>query len=284
MLGSIAGDIAGSPWEGGSGRPPRQFTLFGEDCVFTDDTVLTIAVADSILTGTDLSTSLRAWTLRYPCRGYGGGFIEWAHNPEKKAYGSAMNGAAMRVAAVGWLSASREECLLEAKRTAEVTHDHPDGIMGAQAIALAIWLARHNTAPALIRKELATFTGYDLSPSVTKLRNRGFGASTWASDSVPVALLCALDSVSWLDAVRDVVSIGGDCDTTACMAGGVAEAIHGLPPAFAKVALRYLPSEMYQVVREVYARANSPYPWEVSINPGKRALTWYREWAKLSKT
>lgn len=260
MLGSIAGDLAGSPWEGGAGCSVEKFTLFGEDCIFTDDSVLSVAIADALTTGAPIADSLRAWTKRYPGRGYGGGFIDWAQTPDKPAYGSAMNGGAMRVAAVGWLAKSQEDCWSMARATAEVTHSHPDGILGAQAIALGIWLARQGRPADAIRDTVGQLTGYDLSSSVSDLRS-GYGASTWASDSVPIAIVCALESKSWLDAVRNAVSIGGDCDTTGCMAGGIAEALHGVPSFIARAATQRIPSEMVQVVQRVYSQASHPLPW-----------------------
>lgn len=260
MLGSIAGDIAGSPWEGGDGCTPNAFSLFGEDCVFTDDTVLSVAIADALTTGSPVADSLRTWTKRYPGRGYGGGFIDWAHTPDKPAYGSSMNGGAMRVASVGWLAKTEEECWSLAKLTAEVTHNHPDGSLGAQAIALAVWLARQQIPPLAIRDIVSQRTGYDLTASVSDLRG-GYGASTWANDSVPIAIVSALESKSWLDAVRNAVSIGGDCDTTGCMAGEIAEAMHGLPSFIASATVLRIPPEMVAVVQRVYTHANQPLPW-----------------------
>lgn len=260
MLGAVAGDIAGSPWEGGV-CSPEEFTLFNDTCVFTDDTVLSVAVAEALLYRKPVADTLREWTLDFPSRGYGGGFIDWAHTPGKPAYGSAMNGGAMRVAAVGWLARDISECLVEAKRTAEVTHNHPEGIQGAQAIALAIWLARQKTlSPTEIRGLLPRYVPYDLSASVHDLRG-GDGASTWAKDSVPIAIISALESRSWLEAVKNAVSIGGDCDTTACMAGGIAEALYGLPFETALKTITYLPSGMTKIIGEVYRRVGQPLPW-----------------------
>lgn len=272
MLGAIAGDIAGSPWEGGQ-CPAKEFTLFGGDCVFTDDSVCSIAVAQALLDEVPFDDALRSWVKRYPSRGYGGGFIDWASDPERGPYDSFGNGGAMRVAAVGWLARSVGECLSMAEASATVTHSHAEGVEGAKAIALAVWMARQGATPAKIRRELSWHTSYDLSATIDELR-AGMEASTRAIDSVPIALVCAMESGSWRDAVRNVASVGGDCDTTACMAGAVAEARFGLPGEVARAALTYLPPEMVGVVARVYAKAGHPLPWLAKPSLRARVFGW----------
>lgn len=146
MLGSIAGDIVGSPWEGGK-CDPSQFTIFSHSCILTDDSVCTIAVADAFLNNLDLAKTLKKYVKSYPNMGYGGSFIDWAHSYDKPAYNSFSNGGAMRVASIGYLAESEAQVLLWAKQSAEITHNHEEGIKGAQAIALAIFLAKNGMPP-----------------------------------------------------------------------------------------------------------------------------------------
>jgi ADP-ribosylglycohydrolase len=169
MLGAIAGDIIGSIYEAAPIKT-RRFPLFGAGVAFTDDTVCTVAIADALMSGGDPAHYLRTYVRRYPGRGYGGMFVRWAHESDMPAYGSWGNGAAMRVSAIAHLAADEAEALTTAARSAELSHDHPDAIAGAQATVLATWLARRGAAPALIRSEIAARFGYDLNQSVDQIR------------------------------------------------------------------------------------------------------------------
>lgn len=229
MLGDIAGDIIGSRFEGHP-APPAGFELFHDDCRFTDDTVCTLAIAAALMTGDDFATTLRAFVRRYPDAGYGGMFWRWALADDAPAYGSWGNGAPMRVASVGWWAATEAEALDLAARQAAVSHDHPDAVAAAQAVALAILLLRQGDTPAAVRDRLSARFGYDLRPE-TALRQGGFDVS--AAGTVPPALVAALGAAGWEDAVRTAVCLGGDTDTLACITGAVAEAIHGVPGAIA---------------------------------------------------
>jgi ADP-ribosylglycohydrolase len=250
MLGAIAGDIIGSIYEAVPIKTKR-FPLFGAGITFTDDTVCTVAIADALMSGGDLARCLRAYVRRYPGRGYGGMFVRWAHEPGMPAYGSWGNGAAMRVSAIAPLAAEEAEALATAARTAELSHDHPDAVAGAQATVLAAWLARRGAASALIRSEIAGRFGYDLNQSVEQIR-------TWykfdisCKGTVPPAIVCALEADGYEDAIRNAISLGGDSDTLACITGGIAEALHGLPAEVAEQARGYLDPDLLRVVERFY--------------------------------
>jgi len=244
MLGAIAGDIVGSRFEG-EPAPKRNFALFHAHCRFTDDTVCTLAIADALLGDRDFAGSLRAFVRVHPQRGYGGMFLNWAFADDAPAYGSWGNGAPMRVAAVGWLARDEAEALDWAEAQAVVTHNHPDAVAGAQAIALAILLARSGVPRAELRQRITSDFGYDLTPEQA-LTGGGFDVS--AAGTVPPALTAALEEDSWEAAVRTVICLGGDTDTLACIAGSVAEAIHGLPDDIADKARRHLTPDLTDVV------------------------------------
>jgi len=229
MLGAIAGDIIGSVYEGHRIKT-KDFPLFQPRCHFTDDSVLTIAVAQAILEGGDYLRAIRELGRRYPHAGYGGAFKAWLRAEQPLPYNSWGNGAAMRVSPVGWAFDSVDDVLREAARTAEVTHNHPEGIKGAQATALAVHLARKGQGKEAIRQEIAGRFGYDLARTVDGIRP-GYGFDVSCQGTVPEALIAFFDSTSYEDAVRNAISLGGDSDTLACIAGGVAEAFYGPLPA-----------------------------------------------------
>jgi len=243
MLGAIAGDIIGSRFEGQPG-PARDFQLFHPACRFTDDSVCTVAVADALLGDRDFAASLRAFVRRHPGRGYGGMFLAWALADDAPAYGSWGNGAPMRTAAVGWLARDEAEALELAAAQAAVSHDHPDAVTAAQAVALAILLARAGQPPEALRRRLRDF-GYDLAPE-RALAQGGFDIS--AAGTAPPALAAALAADDWEGAVRTAVCLGGDTDTLACITGALAEALHGLPPAVAAAARAYLTADLRAVL------------------------------------
>lgn len=247
MLGAIAGDVIGSVYER---RPVKttDFPLFGKNNRFTDDTVLTVAVAQAILEEVDYATALQSFARRYPNAGYGGSFIKWIFEPDPQPYNSWGNGSAMRVSPVGFAFDDVETVLAEARRSAEVSHNHPEGIKGAQATALSIYLARREEDKAAIRREITERFGYDLQRSVEEIRP-SYRFDVSCQGSVPEAIVSFLDSENYEDAVRKAISLGGDSDTLACIAGGVAQAFYGPIPAHVEERVRaILPADLLDVV------------------------------------
>lgn len=259
MLGSIAGDIIGQPYEGMRHNIRTvDFALFIPHSHFTDDSVLTLAIADAILSGKPYGEKLQEYHRYYPHAGYGGGFKHWARSGATEPYNSFGNGSAMRVGPVGWAFDSLEEVLEQAKRSAEVTHNHPEGIKGAQAVAAAIYLARMGNDKEKIRAFLEDGFGYDLSESIDSLR-------TWyaldydplyisCQKSVPPAIIAFLDSDGFEDAIRKVISIGGDSDTLACITGSIAEAQYGVPNSLRDEVLSRLDERLSMVLLEFEER------------------------------
>ena len=246
MIGAIAGDIIGSVYEFGRTKS-KDFPLFGPGSVFTDDSVLTVAVAEAILTGGDYRKAVLDFGRRYPDAGYGGLFADWLRSPDPKPYNSWGNGSAMRVSPVGFAFESVEDVLREAQRSAEFTHDHPEGIKGAQATALAIFLARTEWDKDLIRTEITERFGYNLVRSVEDIRP-GYGFDESCQRTVPEAIIAFLDSASYEDAIRNAVSLGGDSDTLACITGGIAEAYYGAVPAVIMEQVKgILPADLWKV-------------------------------------
>ena len=241
MWGAVIGDIAGSRFEGSRGGP-KDFDLFHRHCSYTDDTVCTTGVADIILNNRKPDSTLQDWCRRHPGRGYGGFFRKWIASADPMPYGSFGNGAAMRVAPVALLYRQRplEEALAASDRVTEITHDHPEGIKGARAVTEAIWLALRGDGAEVLRREITNHYAYDLERSLGAIRpSHRFDVT--CQGTVPTALICALESTSLEDAVRNAVSLGGDTDTLAAIAGAVGEALHGLPEGLVQTAKeRYL--------------------------------------------
>lgn len=228
MIGAIAGDIIGSVYEGFPIKT-TEFELFTSNSRFTDDTVLTVAVADCILNGKDYAKTFKEYGRLYPNAGYGGMFRHWLRSDGLGPYNSFGNGSAMRVNPVGFAFDTLEKVLSEAKRSAEVTHNHPEGIKGAQAVAGAIFLARNHETKEEIKKYIESRFGYDLSQTLEEIRpNYSFDET--CQGSVPQAIISFLESGSYEDAIRKAISLGGDSDTLACMTGGIAEAFYGGVP------------------------------------------------------
>ncbi len=224
MLGAIIGDIIGSVYEW-SPTKTTAFPLFSPDSRFTDDTVLTVAVADAVLYQKDYARTIWEYGRKYPRAGYGRSFKGWLKGRDLLPYGSYGNGSAMRVSPVGFAFDSTDEVLLEAARTAEVTHNHPEGIKGAQAAALAILLARQGNNKMEIKKQIESRFAYDLSRTLDEIRpDYGFDVS--CQGSVPEAIIAFLESLNYEDAIRQAISLGGDSDTMACIAGGIAQAFY----------------------------------------------------------
>jgi ADP-ribosylglycohydrolase len=234
MLGAIAGDIIGSVYEGKkrwlAERTADFQPLFSPKARFTDDTILTVAVADSLLNGRDLVVLLKDYFARYPGAGFGGDFKAWAASDESEPYGSWGNGSAMRVSPVAWAFDTLAEVLHAAKDTARVTHNHPEGIKGAQATAAAIFLARTGTTKWELRDELERRFHYNLSFTLDEIRP-SYGFDSSCQGTVPQAIVAFLEASDFESAVRLAVSLGGDSDTLACIAGSIAAAFYGGVPA-----------------------------------------------------
>jgi len=253
MLGAIAGDIAGSAYEGGPTKR-KDVPLFGPLATFTDDTVLTVAVADALLGDRDYGRALRTYTRRHPLRGYGGHFLRWAVASGMGPYNSFGNGSAMRVSPVAWAFDSQDDVLRQAARTAECTHNHPEGIKGAKAAAVCILLARTGHTKKEIREYIASTFAYDLSRTIAEIRP-GYRFDVTCQGSVPEAIIAFLESEDYEDAVRNAVSLGGDSDTQACITGGIAEAFYGgVPDDIKDRALAMLPDELRSVTLAFMAR------------------------------
>lgn len=247
MLGAIAGDVIGSVFEG-SGLKIKEFPLFSPKNIYTDDTVLTVAVASTILNQGDYADSLRTFGRRHPGRGYGGYFQRWLGDDLLGPYNSWGNGSAMRVCPVGWAFDSAEQVLVEAKRSAAVTHSHPEGVRGAQAVALSVYLARRGAEKIEIRQEISTHFGYDLTRTVDEVRSV-YSFDVSCQGSVPESIICFLDSDDFESSVRLAISLGGDADTMACIAGGIAEAYYGGVPQSVELSVReLLASDLLEVV------------------------------------
>ena len=280
MIGAVAGDIVGSIYEF-RGIKTKDFPLFGENCTFTDDTVMTCAVADAIMNGgqkRDFVRSMKKYGRMYPHAGYGRIFSDWLLEESGEPYGSFGNGSAMRVSPCAWLSdcetAARTggipgEVRLLARRSAEVTHNHPAGVRGALAVADAVFLARFyfggwhfageegaaqppdTTGPSewkrRIKEHIEREYGYDLSRTLDEIRP-GYSFDATCRNSVPEAVTAFLESTDFEDAVRNAVSLGGDADTLAAIAGSIAEAAYGVPEEIRERAWSYLDEPLREVL------------------------------------
>jgi len=253
MLGAIAGDMIGVPWES-SGEKRHDFPLFTEYSRFSDDTVMTVAIASALLENRDYAPAMRAYGRRHIFAGFGKSFQDWLLHEELGPYESYGNGGAMRAGPIGFAAQSAEEALEEALRCASHTHNHPEGVKGAQAVALAVFLARTGVGKEGIRQELAARFGYDLDRTVGSIRP-GHTFDVAAARSVPEAIVCFLDAQDFEDAVRNAVSLGGDADTMACIAGVIAEAHWGgVPEAIEREVRGRLPEEFADVLDRFRAR------------------------------
>jgi ADP-ribosylglycohydrolase len=234
MLGAIAGDIIGSAHEWNRVES-RDFQLFTDRSRFTDDSVLTLAVAKAILDSSegespDYLTNVLAFARRWPDAGYGGSFRRWMYSDDPKPYNSWGNGSAMRVSPVGFLFNDERTVLEQAKRSAEISHDHAEGIKGAQSVALAIFLVRKGAEKDEIRSRIELDFGYDLARTVDEIQPH-YHFDVSCQGSVPEAIIAFLDSTDFESAIRNAVFLGGDADTQACIAGAIAEAFYGSVPS-----------------------------------------------------
>lgn len=241
MIGAIAGDIIGSVYEWDNIKT-KNFILFPDNCFFTDDTVLTVALADTILTGTPYEKNLRRFYQWYPDAGYGGSFHNWAQNTELGPYNSWGNGAAMRISPAGYAFDDLEETLTRAGEYTEITHNHPEGIKGGQATASAIFLARQGKTKEKIKEYIEDRFGYDLSRHVDEIRP-AYVFDVSSQGTVPQAIRSFLDSTNYEDAIRTAISLGGDSDTLACITGGIAQAFYGGVPG-------HIRDKVYELIDE----------------------------------
>jgi len=230
MLGAVIGDVIGSHYER-NGVKSKYFGLFPKEAHFTDDTVLSIAVAKSILDGESYLSNIVKFGRAYPDVGYGSSFWRWVEGDEHKPYNSWGNGSAMRVSAIGWAFDDEATLLQEAKKSAEVTHNHIEGIKGAKATALAIWMARQGQSKEAIKEAIEREFDYDLSRTLDAIRPE-YKFDVSCAGSVPESIICFLESDSFEDCIRNAISLGGDADTMAAIAGGIAEAYYQEIPQF----------------------------------------------------
>ncbi|MGF1458242.1 MAG: ADP-ribosylglycohydrolase family protein [Leptolyngbyaceae cyanobacterium] len=230
MLGAIAGDMIGSVYEFNN-RRRKDFPLFTAETTFTDDTILSVAVADVLLNGGSYAQAFKDYYWRYPnpSGSYGARFHQWAASPSLTPYNSWGNGSAMRVSPVGFAAETLADALTQAEATAAVTHNHPEGIKGAQATAAAIFLGRQGKSKAAIREYVSQTFGYDLQRTVDEIRPV-YTFNESCQGTVPEAIIAFLDAADFEDAIRNAVSLGGDSDTLTCITGGIAHGFYGTIP------------------------------------------------------
>lgn len=264
MLGAIFGDIVGSIFEFNNIKT-KEFPLISDSCDFTDDTVMTLAIAKAILKAkkndyseeeviNELVNCMRDLGNRYPYRGYGGMFYRWLCSSNPKPYNSFGNGSAMRVSSIGFLFETLEETQKYAELSAIVTHNHKEGIKGAKAVASAIYLARKGYLKDEIKRYIEDTYEYNLDNTIDYLRDHYYFNET-CQETVPEAIICFMESNSYEDAIRNAISIGGDSDTLACITGSIAEAFYGMPNEYKEIALNKLDDELrdiyYDFINEV---------------------------------
>ena len=265
MLGAMVGDIVGSIYEWNNIKT-KSFPLFAKGCCFTDDTVMTMAVAEALMQGgapEDYIEAMKRLGRQYPRAGYGGRFRQWIQSEESEPYNSWGNGSAMRVSPCGWnipLHLTREEGVKVAERLAEnsavVTHNHPEGVKGAQAVAVSILYMRHGKSDNSIeeykeylRRDIAAWYGYDMGRTLDEIRPT-YSFDVSCQGSVPEAIIAFLESNSFENAIRNAISIGGDSDTIAAITGSIAEAAYSIPDDVATKAMEHLDDNL----REIYQK------------------------------
>jgi len=249
MLGAIIGDIVGSSYEFGATKR-TDFELFTKNSRFTDDSVLTVAIADCLLNNKDYAKTVYEYGRKYPYAGYGGMFNSWLYSEDPSPYNSFGNGSAMRVSPIGFAFNTEDEVLYHAKMTAEFTHNHTEGIKGAMAVAIAIFWARQGKDKGFIRDYITKYFMYDLTEKLDDIRPN-YSFKVTCQESVPQAIIAFLESTDYEDAVRKAVSLGGDADTQACITGGIAQAFYKeIPFNMIKEALERLPAEFIEIINK----------------------------------
>lgn len=268
MIGSIIGDIVGSTYEFDNIKT-KEFPLFTEGSEFTDDSILTIATAHWLLQGGNVASYYSTYAAKYdnPMGGYGASFEKWVIQSQRMGdyapYNSCGNGSAMRVGPVGWAFDTKKEVMRHARLSAECTHNHPEGIKGAQAVALCVMMARQGASKQQIRNTVEHDFGYDLSLTIDELRpryswygldNKDDGVT--CQGSVPQAIRAFIDGQDFEDCLRNAISIGGDSDTIGCITGSIAEAFYGIPTPMREQAWTYLPDELRSIITAFEAKYN----------------------------
>jgi len=259
MLGAIAGDIIGSLHEFQGGKT-KEFPLFVAESTFTDDSVLTVAVADRLMNGFSYVDKFHEYTRAYPYRGYGAGFFHWVNAGNIEPYNSWGNGSAMRVSPVGYAFDTLEQVLQGARAGAEVTHNHTEGIRGAQAAAASTFLARREASEQEIRRTVESQFGNDLSRTTASIRPT-YKFNESCQETVPEAITAFLESEDYEDALRLAISLEGDADTLACITGGIAGAFYGIPQDIAASAWERLDDRLQDVVTQFCRTFRINAPW-----------------------
>lgn len=255
LMGAVCGDVIGSSYEFYKTKK-YDFQLFKPRSRFTDDTVCTVAVADSLLHDIPFDKSLQKWGLKYLSRGYGGSFRQWLTSENPMPYNSWGNGSAMRVSAAGAAAGSIEEALELAKKSAEVTHDHPEGIKGAQAVAAAVFMALHGSTKQEIKDFITQNIGYDLSRNYEDIKP-GYKFEVSCQKSVPESIICFLESTDYESAIRLAVSMGGDADTMGAIAGSIAAAFYKeINPSIFKGVAELLTDDIKEIIIEFSEKYN----------------------------
>ena len=263
MYVAILGDIIGSPYEFDRSGKTKDFPLFSPESRFTDDTVMTVAVADAFLScpsgasdeaiRQQLIRSMQHFGRLHPGIGYGARFFSWLMSEDPQPYGSWGNGSAMRVSSAGWLFDDLDTVLNMARLSADVSHDHPEAIKGAQATAAAVFLARTGNSKEEIKAYIESAFGYDLSRTCDEIRP-GYRHDVSCRGTVPEAITAFLEGTDFEDVIRTAVSLGGDCDTLTCIAGSLAEAFYGVPDELKQTCRQYLSADLAEVLQTFEAR------------------------------
>ena len=263
MFGAILGDIIGSPYEFDCGNKSKEFPLFISKCEYTDDTVMTIAVADALMTvqSDDSDDAIRAklvermqhWGKTDPDAGYGSRFYWWIKEKDPQPYNSFGNGSAMRVSSVAWLYDDLDTVRKMARLSADVTHNHPEGIKGAESVAAAIFMARTGSSKEEIKAYICSEFGYDLSRICDEIRPDYHHVES-CQQTVPEAITAFLEGESFEDVIRTAVSLGGDCDTLTAIAGSIAEGFYGVPDELKVECIKRLPEDLLEVVERFLNR------------------------------
>jgi ADP-ribosyl-[dinitrogen reductase] hydrolase len=259
MFGSIIGDVAGSTYEYAGCKDPT-VPLFPPESSYTDDSILTVATAEVLLRGGDYAETYRRYGRKYrwPMGGYGASFAGWLDRDGAPPYDSYGNGAAMRVGPVGLAMPTLDAVMAEARRSASVTHDHPEGVRGAQATASAVFMAKTGASKAQIRDHVAQVFGYDLDRTVEQIRP-SYSFNETCQRTVPEAIVAFLDSNDYESALRLAISLGGDADTLACITGGIADAFYRqIPQPYMVMIRRHLSPKLLLIVDEFMARHPQP--------------------------
>lgn len=259
VYGAILGDIIGEPYEAGGNPKTKDFPLFCAEPRFTDDSVMTIAVCEGISAAglradertmkAALTASMLHWGRNYPSAGYGERFYRWLHSADPKPYGSFGNGSAMRVSSVGWLFKTLSRTRRVAAWSAEITHNHPEGVKGAESVAAVIWLSRNGYSKTEIKTYVEKEFGYDLSRTCDEIRPF-YVYEASCQRTVPEAMTAFLEGCDFEDVIRTAVSLGGDCDTLTAIAGSMAEAFYGIPEDMKAKCIELTPDDMHAVMKE----------------------------------